>query len=173
MFSKWMASLTNWFRKDLSPSASSSTDSHQQFSFPLTVLQEKESGPGFFAKLTEIFHCRRLADLEKDLRAERDARLLLEGQVSAQRAEITRVNEMLAEALQNERRVYQMHVNIDMQGKHGFVPFPDSPSIPSEVYQASQNAATQIEPDYVNMKNVQARRFSEFRSEVRNAVGTV
>lgn len=130
------------------------------------VLQPTESGDNFWTRLGSIFQGRRLRQLEADLAESREARRLIEGQVMAQRGEIARLASMLETAQQNERQLFQMHVNIDTQSRYGFVPFPGAPSIPTEIYKASEEAPTQIEPNYVNLQSIRAQRTSEFIAAV-------
>lgn len=112
-----------------------------------------------------LFHCRRLRELEKDITAEREARMTLQGQVVSQRGEIDRMAEMLAEALKNERRVYQMQVNVNMQTRYGMIPFPDAPAIPNDIY--ASKMPTQIEPDYVNARTLVAQAQEKFHERGR------
>lgn len=161
MFSKLKALLTRSGKTDHSYSQPSPTGSSRGIRSLSSDRQVIGSEEGSWSKFIELFHCRRLAELEKDFRTEREARLLLEGQATTQRGEIDRLMEMLAEALRNERRVYQMQVNVNMQGKFGFVPFPDAPQVPNDLY--SPDRPSQIEPDYVNMRSLQAEATESFR----------
>jgi hypothetical protein len=132
-----------------------------------TVLQPTESGDSFWMRVGSIFQGRRLRQLEADLAESREARRLIEGQVMAQRGEIARLASMLETAQENERSLFQMHVNIDTQTRYGFVPFPGAPSIPTELYKAAAEAPVQIESNYVNLQSVRAQRNSEFIASVR------
>lgn len=46
------------------------------------------------------------------------------------RDRVTYLEKSLAEAIENERRTYQMQINIDFQLSHGFAPYPNAPFIP-------------------------------------------
>jgi hypothetical protein len=120
-------------------------------------------------RLGSIFQGRRLRELEAELAESREARRLIEGQVMAQRGEIARLSSMLDTAQQNERALFQMHVNIDTQTRYGFVPFPGAPSIPTEIYKAAAEVPSQIDSNYVNLQTVRAQRTSEFIASVRKA----
>jgi len=159
---RWMSTafITSLFKRDHSsyplPVMDSQPDSLCSTTEPRAIASEST----FWRKCIEIFHCRRLAELEKDLRTEREARLLLEGQVTVQRSEIERWSQMAEDAIRNERIVYQTRMNVDMQQKYGFAMFPDAPMIPSEMYSDARPA--QIEPDYVSARSLQAEKVSEF-----------
>src|SRR6185436_8273913 len=99
MFWKWMAAATSWLRMGRAHSRSTSTENPSTTPSTTSDPLPTESGSTFWQRVTEIFNCRLLATLKKDLQVEREARLTLQGQVICQRSEIERLSEMLAESL--------------------------------------------------------------------------
>jgi hypothetical protein len=122
-----------------------------------------------FAGLSRIFtdflYSRRLTELEQALKVEREARLLIEGQLVAQRGEIDYLRETATAAAANERKVYQMQVNVNMQTKYGITPFPEAPAIPDSLTSQVQKP---IQTDYVAARNLQAAAWSAFRQEAQS-----
>jgi hypothetical protein len=84
--------------------------------------------------------------------------------------EIERLKVQVDESLANERRVYQMGVNVEMQLRHGFVPFPDAPHIPDSLDR--RGVPSRIEPDYVDMRDVVAKELAEFHRSGQEHFGT-
>ena len=114
---------------------------------------------------TRIFRSSLLRDLRAELALEKEARIRLEAECSILRTEMNRAQDRLDESLRNERIVYQTGVNVSYQSKYGIIPFPDAPRIPDSLDQAKM--PMQIPPDYVDVRSVQAERYSEFTERYR------
>lgn len=123
------------------------------------------SADAFSNTFTRIFRNSMLRNLRHELAVEKEARIRLDATCSLLRSELERANERLDEALRNERTVYQTGVNVSYQQKFGIVPFPGAPRIPDSLDQAKN--PTQIMPDYIDVRSVQAERTSEFTERYR------
>lgn len=153
-------SLSNWWKSRRSNSASPSTVWTQDSDSQAPSHSPKASVPRFWSRLGEILHPARVRELERELVQEREARLLLEGQLTATRSQLDWLREQVVEAQRNERTLYQTGVNAQFQTKYGIAPFPDAPKIPDSL--TGFEMPTQIEPDYVDMRARQQQLTSEF-----------
>lgn len=127
------------------------------------------SGETFWSRF--IGTSRLAQQLRKELAEERELRARLEGHCSTLRGELQRAHDRLDESLRNERLVYQMQVNVNMQGKYGITPFPEAPAIPDSLM---KDGFKPIESNYVDGRSMvvsAARTFSERVRELKSQHG--
>jgi hypothetical protein len=102
--------------------------------------------------------------LEAELRIEREARAAFEGQCAALREEVEDLRKQRDDAVKNERMVYQMQVNANMQTRYGFAPFPDAPKIPDSF--SGFERKDPVNSDYVNLRSVQAAARAKYQAQL-------
>lgn len=165
MLWNWTGFGTNWFKMGRSDWRHMQPALRQDSDSTFRGSQMTGSGEAFWSRFTGIFQSGRLRSLTEELRLERESRVSLEASLAAARSELERTHEMLAESLRNERLVYQMQVNVNMQSKFGMVPFPQAPAIPDDIY--NRDTPAQIQPDYVTARSLQAEAISKFSERAR------
>jgi len=162
MLSRLMAFVTMLFRTVPSAWRSTSPGHLPDGSSISSGNQRITNSATLWQTFTDLFRSRRILELEKLLAAERESRLLIEGQLVTQRGEIDYLREQAGEALKNERLVYQMQVNVNMQSKFGITPFPAAPAIPDSL---TSHPQTPIANDYVMARTLQDEGWQSFRSQ--------
>ena len=165
MWRRLAASLTRLFQPDGTPSASSSAAIRSDLSSTSTSHWTIAACESLSNTFTRIFRSGLLRNLRSELALEKESRIRLDAQCAILRSELERANERLDESLKNERIVYQTGVNVSYQQKYGIIPFPGAPRIPDSLDQAKM--PTQIPPDYVDVRSVQAERISAFTERYR------
>ncbi len=92
-------------------------------------------------------------------------RASLQAENNSLRAQVTRLEEMLAESLANERKVYQMGVNIEMQQRYGTLPFPNAPHLPQDY--VGRQAPRLEKPELESPRSIQQRGIAMFREALQ------
>lgn len=160
MLSRLMASVTRWWSRVRSSSRLPQMDSQPGLSFTSAGGPAIANSGTFWSRFTGTSR----SVLEAELRVEREARAAFEGQCAALREEVSGLRDMLAESLKNERMVYQMQVNANMQTRYGFAPFPDAPKIPDSF--TGFERKDPVNPDYVNLRSVQATARAKYQAQL-------
>lgn len=170
-----------WSRKS-SPSTGSSTrqssttrgNSDSQPEEPTRVFVSTSAAPRgvrnwreWLGTFIDAFRSRRIAQLERDLKEQRDRNLLLEGQIMVYRSQGERDRELADTAIANERTAYQSAFNVDFQRKHGVVPFPEAPHIPLDRGPIKHGPVEA----YARASDIQGELTAKFKEEMRTRYG--
>lgn len=103
--------------------------------------------------------------LREDLAEASSSRLELQGQIHELRSEVERWREEAAEARKNERTVYRLLVNVEMQLKFGIAPFPDAPKLPEHL--VSHDTGGPVDSGYIHGRQLRDAGLVEAQEEFR------
>ena len=95
-----------------------------------------------------------LEDAESRARTESERAALLQGKVLALEDRMNRQDDLLEEATSNERRTYQMNLNLKYQQEYGIKPFPGAPCLSDSF---TKGNAVNGAPQFINGREM-ARR---------------
>lgn len=103
--------------------------------------------------------------LARGLQESSDARLELQGENRALKAEVERLQEEVRESRNDERAAYQMLINVDFQLKYGFAPYPGSPKLPE--YKVSKGNGGPVDSGVANGRDLVNEATAEAREEIQ------
>jgi hypothetical protein len=103
------------------------------------------------------------------LRETSDARLEIQGENRALKAEVGRLQDEVREARDSERKAYQMLVNVDFQLKYGFAPYPDAPKLPE--FKVRNDQSGPVESNVANGRDLVNEAKLEARKEIEEYLG--
>jgi hypothetical protein len=169
MRSRLKESITDWWNRLRGKSRSIPRMDSPASGFSSATLRANVNAETFWSRFTGT--SRLAQQLRKELAEERELRSKLEGHCAVLRGELDRAHDRLDESLRNERLVYQMQVNVNMQGKYGITPFPGAPAIPDSLL---KDGFGPIESDYVDGRSMvisASRSFSERVREFKSKRG--
>lgn len=155
-------SIIGWWNRLRSKSKSIPRMDSPAFVSSSRGSQTTGSGATFWSRFTGT--SRLVQQLQKELAEARESRAILEGNCTVLRRELERAHDRLDESLRNERLVYQMQVNVNMQGKYGITPFPLAPAIPDSLV---KDGFKPIESNYVDGRSMVASASRTFSERVR------
>lgn len=84
------------------------------------------------------------------------------GRARALEEELAVLRRQLVEALANERKAYQMQVNIAMQQRYGLAPYPEAPKLPDQ-FEEKVQVPTPIGTNFVHASTIAQQKTREFK----------